>query len=193
MDHLSDLRAQQPWRNAAFIAATVATVELAILLVVGIILFGKFFAGEVEKASDPVAVTQAAVEREKAAAPSNDNGQPQAKPLLPRRQTSVIVLNGNGISGAAALGAIVGVPDVCALSSGTAALHLALVLLGVGVGDDVLVSSLTFAATANQRAASWKSDASAATSARRIMPLSAAASPCRARAFAGSNAKAWRK
>ena len=101
MDHLSDLPAQQPWRNAAFIAATVATVELAILLVVGIIVFGKFFAGEVEKASDPVAVTQAAVEREKAAAPANDKGQAREKPLLQRGKTSVIVLNGNGISGAA--------------------------------------------------------------------------------------------
>ena len=47
------------------------------------------------------------------------------------------------------LGAIVGVSDVCALSSGTGGLHLALVLLGVGPGDEVLVSSLTFAATAN--------------------------------------------
>lgn len=36
-----------------------------------------------------------------------------------------------------------------ALSSGTAALHLALVLEGVEPGDRVLVSSLTFAATAN--------------------------------------------
>jgi LytR cell envelope-related transcriptional attenuator len=106
VDHLSNLPAQQPWRNAAFIAATVATVELAILLVVGIVVFGKFFAGEVEKASDPVAVTQAAVEREKAAAaPSDGNGQPRAKPLLPRGKTSVIVLNGNGISGAAATAA----------------------------------------------------------------------------------------
>jgi hypothetical protein len=102
VDHPSDLPAQQPWRNAAFIAATVATVELAILLVVGIVVFGKFFAGEVEKASDPVAVTQAAVEREKAAAAASNNGRAQAKPLLPRRKTSVIVLNGNGISGAAA-------------------------------------------------------------------------------------------
>jgi LytR cell envelope-related transcriptional attenuator len=108
VDHLSDLPAQQPWRNAAFIAATVATVELAILLVVGIIVFGKFFAGEVEKASDPVAVTQAAVEREKAAAataPSKGNGQPREQALLQRRKTSVIVLNGNGISGAAATAA----------------------------------------------------------------------------------------
>ena len=36
-----------------------------------------------------------------------------------------------------------------ALSSGTAALHLALLLLGVGAEDRVLVSSLTFSATTN--------------------------------------------
>ncbi|MFD1142140.1 DegT/DnrJ/EryC1/StrS family aminotransferase [Larkinella insperata] len=36
-----------------------------------------------------------------------------------------------------------------ALSSGTAALHLALVLLGVGSGDEVLCQSFTFAASAN--------------------------------------------
>jgi dTDP-4-amino-4,6-dideoxygalactose transaminase len=40
-------------------------------------------------------------------------------------------------------------PHAAALSSGTAALHLALLVLGVGKGDDVLVSSFTFAATAN--------------------------------------------
>ena len=45
--------------------------------------------------------------------------------------------------------AVVGVPYAVALSSGTAALHLSLVTLGIGVGDDVLVSTLTFAATAN--------------------------------------------
>ncbi len=36
-----------------------------------------------------------------------------------------------------------------ALSSGTAALHLGLKMLGVGLGDEVLTSSFTFAATAN--------------------------------------------
>ena len=36
-----------------------------------------------------------------------------------------------------------------ALASGTAGLHLALIALGVGRGDKVLVSSLTFSATAN--------------------------------------------
>ena len=43
----------------------------------------------------------------------------------------------------------VGARDAAALSSGTAALHLALVLLGVGPGDDVFVSNLTFVASAN--------------------------------------------
>lgn len=43
----------------------------------------------------------------------------------------------------------VGVAHAAALSSGTAALHLALGLLGVGPGDEVVTSTLTFAATAN--------------------------------------------
>ncbi len=45
--------------------------------------------------------------------------------------------------------ALVGGKHAVALSSGTAALHLALILLGVGPGDEVLTSTLTFAATAN--------------------------------------------
>jgi dTDP-4-amino-4,6-dideoxygalactose transaminase len=43
----------------------------------------------------------------------------------------------------------VGVAHAAALSSGTAALHLALEILGVTRGDEVLVPTLTFAATAN--------------------------------------------
>ena len=45
--------------------------------------------------------------------------------------------------------AYVGVPHATALSAGTAGLHLALLMLGVGQGDEVMTSSLTFAATAN--------------------------------------------
>lgn len=47
------------------------------------------------------------------------------------------------------LAARVGVAHAAALSSGTAGLHLALRLLGVGAGDEVWCSTLTFAATAN--------------------------------------------
>jgi dTDP-4-amino-4,6-dideoxygalactose transaminase len=43
----------------------------------------------------------------------------------------------------------VGVAHALALSSGTAALHLALMEAGVGPGDEVLVSTFTFAATVN--------------------------------------------
>jgi len=44
---------------------------------------------------------------------------------------------------------MVGSSQAVALSSGTAALHLAIQLTGVGPGDDVLVSTLTFAASVN--------------------------------------------
>ena len=44
---------------------------------------------------------------------------------------------------------VVEVEHAVALSSGTAALHLALVVLGIGAGDEVACSSFTFAASAN--------------------------------------------
>lgn len=43
----------------------------------------------------------------------------------------------------------IGVEHAAALSSGSAALHLALLLLGVGPGDEVFVSTFTFAASVN--------------------------------------------
>lgn len=42
-----------------------------------------------------------------------------------------------------------GVPHAAALSSGTAALHLALLSLGIGEGNEVIVPAFSFAATAN--------------------------------------------
>jgi dTDP-4-amino-4,6-dideoxygalactose transaminase len=47
------------------------------------------------------------------------------------------------------LAEVAGVPCALALSSGTAALHLALIVLGIGAGDEVVCSSLTFSASAN--------------------------------------------
>ncbi len=47
------------------------------------------------------------------------------------------------------LAELVDVPNALALSSGTAALHLALVVLGIGAGDEVACSSFTFSASAN--------------------------------------------
>lgn len=43
----------------------------------------------------------------------------------------------------------IGIPHVAALSSGTAAIHLALILLGVERGDEVIAQSFTFCGTTN--------------------------------------------
>jgi perosamine synthetase len=48
-----------------------------------------------------------------------------------------------------AVASFVGARDAVSLSSGTAALHAAMHVLGVGPGDEVLVPALTFAASAN--------------------------------------------
>ena len=45
------------------------------------------------------------------------------------------------------LAAFLGVPDVVAVSFGTAALHIALLAAGIGSGDEVVVPSFTFCAT----------------------------------------------
>ncbi len=47
----------------------------------------------------------------------------------------------------AELAAFLGVPDVVTVNSGTAALHLSLLLAGIGPDDEVVVPSQTFCAT----------------------------------------------
>jgi hypothetical protein len=89
------------------VAAAVATVELFILVLIGIAFATRFFAGEVDQAATSAlpktpAVEQPAAEQPAPAAEQKKKEQPVAKPLLSRGETSVIVLNGNGIAGAAA-------------------------------------------------------------------------------------------
>jgi LytR cell envelope-related transcriptional attenuator len=103
VDHPAQLPASQPWRSAALIATSVAAVELFVLVVVGLVVFGKFLHGQVDRATDPMAVAQEAVARETAETTKTAGAQGQTRrPMLDRRETSVIVLNGNGVAGAAA-------------------------------------------------------------------------------------------
>jgi LytR cell envelope-related transcriptional attenuator len=95
-----------PWRTAAIVAAAVAAVELFILVLVGVVFGAKLVT---DKAESFVAQTQAT--RTEASPPATDGGattqQKNTTPVaeLPRSRTSVIVLNGNGIPAAAAVGA----------------------------------------------------------------------------------------
>jgi len=55
----------------------------------------------------------------------------------------------NARQGSGNRAAALGTPNALALSFYTAALHLTLLLAGVGAGDEVLVSTLTFSARVN--------------------------------------------
>lgn len=83
---------------------------------------------------------------------------PVAKPLIGRddiRAVVKVMKSGGLAQGPQVLkfeqefSRIVGDRDCVAVNSGTSALHLALLALGVGPGDEVIVPSFTFAATAN--------------------------------------------
>lgn len=79
-----------------------------------------------------------------------DVGQDERERLLDAFDSNVIAPVGGHVDAfEAELARYVGVGHAAALSSGTAGLHLALRILGVGPRDDVITSSLTFAATAN--------------------------------------------
>jgi hypothetical protein len=105
VDHSTPLPPAQPWRAAAIVATAVATVELFILVLIGIAFATRFFAGEVDQAAtlpQTPAVEQPAAVQPTPAAEQKKKEQSAAKPILTRGETSVIVLNGNGIPGAAA-------------------------------------------------------------------------------------------
>jgi hypothetical protein len=105
--YLNTRTVETPWRTAAIVAAGVAAVELFILIVLGVVLGAKMASDHVEKAvTAPVATKSSAPAASKTSTisqPADMNSAP-AQPL-PRGRTSVIVLNGNGLPGAASVGA----------------------------------------------------------------------------------------
>jgi hypothetical protein len=89
LPHPSPSGPGHPWRTIAVVATGVAALELLVLTIVGIAVLAK-----------PMA-KRAAV-REAQAAPATKKSAAPTRPILPRGAVSVTVLNGNGVSGAAA-------------------------------------------------------------------------------------------
>jgi len=97
-----------PWRTAAIVAAAVAAVELFILVLVGVVFGAKLLTDHAEKAivtatGAKTATTAPPVTETEAKKASTTKSAPVAE--LPRRKTSIVVLNGNGLPGAAAVSA----------------------------------------------------------------------------------------
>jgi len=92
VEHALSSHLEHPWRTIAFVAAAIAALELIGLIVVAAALLAKPVAHHIK----------AAAIKHATAAPAKPKSTAPAKPLPPRRSVSVTVLNGNGVSGAAA-------------------------------------------------------------------------------------------
>ena len=105
MDHPLRLErvevAVRPWRTATLVVAAVAAVELVLLVVIGGALLAR------SEPAAPAAKTRAAkVVAAKTSAPkAAARRDVAAQAGLPRRKVKVVVLNGNGRTGAAAAAA----------------------------------------------------------------------------------------
>jgi hypothetical protein len=91
------LELDRSWRTATIVVATVAGIELVLLLAAGSVLLGRSLWPHVHSAA-----ARAAVETKHQATPTKPARQPPAVAKLPRSKTGILILNGNGIQGAAA-------------------------------------------------------------------------------------------
>jgi hypothetical protein len=96
VDHsLPEIRS--PWRTATLVASALAALELVALVGLGAVLLAKPVSQHVQQAAEKKVFAPVKVKPRVAT--------PVGKPKLTRAETSVIVLNGNGRSGAASAGA----------------------------------------------------------------------------------------
>ncbi len=91
-----------PWRLAALVAGSIALLELFVLLAIGGGALVEAVSSRVEIAAREHALASPGNDKQKPA--SHARAKPEA-PKLPRSKTVVLVLNGNGRTGAAAAAA----------------------------------------------------------------------------------------
>ena len=84
----------RPWRTATLVASTVAAFELVLILILGVALLGQPLS---ERMRDTAQQRTLGITTEAKAKPKIASSAPR----LSRSETTVIVLNGNGVSGAA--------------------------------------------------------------------------------------------
>ena len=94
----------RPWRTRTILATAIAVVELLALVGLGIAYFGQHWFSDARASATKHVVAKP--DRSAAAAPVLPVVTPQApttpaQPMLTRQHTRVLVLNGNGLSGAA--------------------------------------------------------------------------------------------
>ena len=78
-----------------------------------------------------------------------DVGAEEARAVAEVLESGYLTMGPKVVEFEAELARVCGVPHAVAVSSGTAALHLAVLALGIGRGDEVIVPAYTFPATAN--------------------------------------------
>lgn len=78
-----------------------------------------------------------------------DVGEPEAEAVREVLRSGQLTMGAKVDEFEEAIARAVGVAHAAAVSSGTAALHLAVLALGIGPGDEVIVPAYTFPATAN--------------------------------------------
>lgn len=93
----------RPWRTATLVIGAIAAVELLLLVVVGGALLAKPEPGKRTRAA--VSAGQAAAKAATPAATVKPKLEQSGRPALARRKVEVLVLNGNGVQGAAATAA----------------------------------------------------------------------------------------
>jgi hypothetical protein len=89
----------RPWRTAAYVAVAIAAVELLLLLVIGGGKLMGFVADRIELAAQEQLL---APTKKQASKPATRTPASAAAARRPRAMTVVLVLNGNGRTGAAA-------------------------------------------------------------------------------------------